>query len=383
MVELFRFESSVKKYLFSHKGRIYCLEDNSKINCDTSLCSVPTNQVYNGMSVPIEVQIQFTNRCNLACPHCYVSSGNPLSTEMTNQQIKDLLSALQVWGVLQIEWSGGEVFTRKNFLEFVRFAHDLGFEQKLLTNGIAIGKNKNLSIELWRYFFSIQISMDSFGENFNRWVGKQKMWDDLQQALGYLWSSKPEWARLSVTTTLDRSNINDLSDIAECLRGRVSNWKLARQVFNGRSNITDQTANDVLFQSWPVINELRTTRNDLVILHPFDKSETNGYSWPVEWHTEIGARLFMYVGANGDCYPFPYFDGVTELFGGNVLIDPLDAIWSSDAFCNFRNVRRENTGCTGCQKICRMWARAFSYFNNNNLYEQPIIHPGCPHSVLS
>lgn len=377
MKELFRYEPFMNSYIFSHHGTIHAVDELDQAAGEDVVIVRPTERIENGLTVPVQVQIQFTNRCNLACPHCYVSSGKPLNNEMSDVQIFDLLNKIRDWGVLQVEWSGGEPFTRRGLLQFAKTANEIGFEQKLLTNGIATGKVPGLAEELWQYFYSVQISMDGFSENFDKWVGKGT-WNLLTSAIDKLSKLKPKWAELSVTTTLNPANLCDLVPIAGFLDGKVTAWKLARQVLNGRSSITDLESDQTLFRSWDIINKIRKSCNNLVIIHPFDKDDLNCSLWPIEWHTEPGARWFMYVSANGDCYPFPYYDNKIEFRAGNWLRLELSEVWSSPEFNQFRSVTRATTGCSGCQKVCQLWSRAFNYFRYYNLHEVPIAHPGCP-----
>lgn len=377
MKDLIRFEPYYDSYIFSQNGKIYIIKELP--DGDLSNCFI-VNRVdkvipYNGLTSPIKVQIQYTNRCNLKCPHCYVNSGMALSDEMKEEDIKTLLLELRDFGVLQIEWSGGEVFTRKNFLDMVIFARDLGFEQSVLTNGYAISK---LSIEpsyLWKLFTSIQISINGFNKNFNKWVGKN-IWDYVKLSVDNLYISKPVNSLLSITTTLDERNLEDLSLIAEWIDNKDIIWKLGKQILNGRSTLEEEKASELLYLSYGEILKLRSKFN-LNLIHPYDKSEPINNLLPLEWNTEIGARWFMYIKANGDVYPFPYWDGRTEFIAGNVLRDSLDSIWYSNAFNFYRSASREKTKCIKCKLICQMWAKSFSSFDGD-LFKIPKAHPNCP-----
>ena len=115
------------------------------------------------------------------------------------------------------------------------------------------------------------------------------------------------------------------------------------------------------------------------VLHPFDKGEQGEEEaiLPVEWITEPAARTFLYVSANGNVYPFPYYDGYVEWMSGSIRESSLITLWNSEPFTRMRDVTRERTGCSGCKKICRLWSRWFNYGRNRNLCEPPIDHPTC------
>lgn len=378
MEDLLRFEPYYGSYLFSQEGEIYAIDklpsDEDLNNCfitDRKDMPIP----YNGLTAPIKVQIQYTNGCNFNCPACYVSSGKTLSGEMSEKEIKDILLKLKDFGVLQIEWSGGEVFTRKNFLGVVAYAQELGFEQTVLTNGYAIGKLYKDTSFLWDLFTRIQISIDGYGENFNKWTGITS-WDYVKVAVENLYYSKPEHASFCVTTTLDKRNLGDLKLIAEWVNGKDILWKLGKQVSVGRSYVHEKDSLEILDFSYHEILKLRS-QFVLNSIHPYDKTEETNSMFPVEWITEIGARWFMYIKANGDVYPFPYWDGTKSLMAGNILDIPLNDIWYSDAFNLYRSASREKTKCVNCKLVCQMWIRSFNSIDDN-LFVTPVSHPNCP-----
>src|SRR3989344_2312076 len=171
MMDLIRYEPFFDKYLFSHQGDLY-VTDGPIEKEEGALIILQDNNPYNGLSVPTKIQIQVTNRCNVSCPHCYVSSGTALAQELSDSEVHSFLEECQKTGVLQIEWSGGDPFVRKGFVALLQDAHSLGFEQNILTNGIALGRNPDLAQEIWRYLYAVQVSIDGYCENFDAWVGK-------------------------------------------------------------------------------------------------------------------------------------------------------------------------------------------------------------------
>jgi len=382
MKDLIRFEPYYDSYIFSQNGKIYAIKDLP--DDDLSNCFIVDRRdniiPYNGLTSPIKVQIQFTNRCNLKCPHCYVNSGMALSREMKTEEIKKLLLKLRDFGILQVEWSGGEIFTRKNFLDTAIFARELGFEQSILTNGYAISKLSINHSHLWKLFSGIQISVNGFGKNFNQWVGKN-IWDYVKLTIDELYLSKTINSSLSITTTLDERNLEDLYLIAEWMNNKNISWRLGKQILNGRSILSEEKASKLLSLSYDEILRLRSKFN-LKVIHPYDKFNLANKMLPLEWHTENGARWFMYIKANGDVYPFPYWDGKYEFMAGNVLVNSLDFIWYSKNFEFYRSASREKSKCANCKLVCSMWTKSFSSFNGD-LFTTPKFHPNCPIDTLS
>lgn len=81
--------------------------------------------------LPLDVNIELTQKCNFRCPHCYCPENkHALSTE----QAKDIVLKCQRVGVVFINFTGGEVTTRKDFPEIYRYARELGSLVSIQTN---------------------------------------------------------------------------------------------------------------------------------------------------------------------------------------------------------------------------------------------------------
>jgi pyrroloquinoline quinone biosynthesis protein E len=88
--------------------------------------------------IPLAVLAEVTHRCPLQCPYC----SNPVeldrgASELTTAEWKKVLSELAEIGVLQIHFSGGEPTARKDLVELVRHASDVGLYSNLITSAVA------------------------------------------------------------------------------------------------------------------------------------------------------------------------------------------------------------------------------------------------------
>ena len=86
---------------------------------------------------------ELTHRCPLQCPYC----SNPLDldrggSELTTEEWKKVLSELAEIGVLQIHFSGGEPTARKDLVELVQHATDVGLYTNLITSAVLLTKEK-------------------------------------------------------------------------------------------------------------------------------------------------------------------------------------------------------------------------------------------------
>ena len=87
--------------------------------------------------IPIEVIFEITHRCNLPCKHCCLPDHEDHG-ELSFDEICRLLDQLAGAGTLFLSLTGGEVCTRRDFLEIVDAAVARGFAVKVLTNATMI-----------------------------------------------------------------------------------------------------------------------------------------------------------------------------------------------------------------------------------------------------
>ncbi len=86
----------------------------------------------------IKAQMELTYRCNLRCLHCFTDCYNEkefIPREMTLEEILRILDEMAEYGILWLNFTGGEVFMRKEFFEIYEYAYRKGFILTLFTNG--------------------------------------------------------------------------------------------------------------------------------------------------------------------------------------------------------------------------------------------------------
>ena len=103
-----------------------------------------------GQSRPLMAMIEVTNRCNMHCPICFSDANHPphdVSLPQVRRRLEQLLLVTQT--PIPIQISGGEPTVRKELLEIVSMARNLGYDCiELITNGIRISQSPALLVEL-------------------------------------------------------------------------------------------------------------------------------------------------------------------------------------------------------------------------------------------
>jgi len=91
---------------------------------------------------------ELTYACPLQCPYC----SNPIDyanyqAELSTEDWKRVLSQARKMGAVQLGFSGGEPLTRKDLVELVKYARDLGYYSNLITSGYGMTEEKIIQLK--------------------------------------------------------------------------------------------------------------------------------------------------------------------------------------------------------------------------------------------
>ena len=87
-----------------------------------------------------EIHWEVTNKCNLHCKHCLPMSGEPRQNELSTKEALSALSVFHSVGVSRICFTGGEPFSRADFLEILKRTVELGMRADVITNATLLNK---------------------------------------------------------------------------------------------------------------------------------------------------------------------------------------------------------------------------------------------------
>ena len=109
---------------------------------------------------PVSAVIELLTECNLRCKHCYIPSHT--NKGMSTKKIKSLLYELHAIGVLNISFTGGEIFLHPHIMDFIALARSLHMRVFLLSNGTLLNESivKSLSELHISEFSTTMFSLD-------------------------------------------------------------------------------------------------------------------------------------------------------------------------------------------------------------------------------
>ena len=115
------------------------------------------------LPIPIFVQWDLSNRCNLNCNFCfyhiYSLSDWDSRKIMPKETAFKVLQELKELGIKAVEWTGGgSVETHPDWKEILQRSKDLGFENALVTNGTLLDEE---GLQLIKDFEWVRFSIDA------------------------------------------------------------------------------------------------------------------------------------------------------------------------------------------------------------------------------
>jgi sulfatase maturation enzyme AslB (radical SAM superfamily) len=102
--------------------------------------------------------IHVTNKCNLRCKHCHLSSGASFQDELTTEEIFSIVSQAEQLGVKLLVVTGGEPLVREDILDILNYASEHIDRVLLLTNGTLI--TDEIAEKLKEFKVDVQVSLD-------------------------------------------------------------------------------------------------------------------------------------------------------------------------------------------------------------------------------
>jgi radical SAM protein with 4Fe4S-binding SPASM domain len=172
----------------------------------------------------------FTNRCNLACRHCYSyadpNSKDFLSTGFILEAIPELVKA----GIRFVIFSGGEPLIRKDIFEIAKAMRSAGIVTYLSTNGLYVNeKNVDRIIGTFNY---IGISIDGIEKVHDAFRGLEGAYRRSLDAISMIQEHGGNAGIRFTLTSETRENFYQIFELAEEIG--VDKIYISHLVYSGR-----------------------------------------------------------------------------------------------------------------------------------------------------
>lgn len=124
------------------------------------------NKVSRQLFAPLEYYFDFSNKCNLRCPHCYNSKHLGKIT-MPEESVSAIIDEMYDLGVMRLHLAGGEpTIEKKGIANYLSTAKKHNIVTSMATNGTLL-TDEMCEILLGNDMFAISISLDGYDEETN------------------------------------------------------------------------------------------------------------------------------------------------------------------------------------------------------------------------
>jgi len=300
--------------------------------------------------IPLAVLLELTHRCPLQCPYC----SNPLEldragNELTTAEWKKVLSELAEIGVLQVHFSGGEPTARKDLVELVQHANDVGLYTNLITSAVLLTREKLQALAdagLCHVQISFQGSETGVADRVGGYNGGHAK--KLEVA---------KWTRefdlpLTVNAVMHRQNLHQLPDIIQMAvdldadRLEVANVQYYGWALKNRASLMPTFAQ--LEETDRLVEEARERLKGILTI---DYVVPDYYALRPKKCMGGWGRQFFNISPSGKVLPCHAAESITGLEFESVRSNHSIAwIWqNSEAFNRYRGTGWMKEPCKSCE----------------------------------
>lgn len=299
-----------------------------------------------------------TLNCNFDCRHCgsRASRQKHHQNELTTREIETVFKSIASKSnpkKIMIAVTGGEPLLRPDLFEVMSYAHNLGFNWGMVTNGFLV--SQKVVDQMHRAGMStIVVSVDGIGKIHDDFRQTSGSYQKAVNAVKLLVQSK-HFQNVQITTTIHQNNISDLEKMsAEFLPLGIHSWRvmnidpIGRALDNKKLLLKPKDLKKLLdfIKQKRLTSSIDITYDCTGFLGP--KYEGQVRNWLFYCSTGITTASILH---NGDIFVCPNVPRLPGLIQGNVRRDDFYDIWQNK-FVSFRLPIR--TSCPNCLK-CHYW----------------------------
>lgn len=171
--------------------------------------------------------INITERCNLACDHCYMDASRKAdsSDELSLADVCLLLDTIAARSVeTMVVLTGGEPLLRKDVEDMVSHGSQLGLSMVIGTNGLALSENRITGLKQ-AGLLGVGISIDSLdADKHDAFRGQNGSWQKTLNAISHCRAQQMSF-QLHFTLTEDNADeIEAMVSFAKAQQARVLNF---------------------------------------------------------------------------------------------------------------------------------------------------------------
>jgi radical SAM protein with 4Fe4S-binding SPASM domain len=278
------------------------------------------------------ITIELNTNCNWRCKHCYIDDYS-YEYELSFNVIKRLFIEMRKMGVVDLLFTGGEMFLRKDILEIIKLARSMFFDVSLFTNASLLNESVIKSLKCL-YIDHISCTLFSLDDSIHDSITGVN--GSLQKTMENLKLLKQYNIDVEVKHIITNLNMHEHKRIVEYCTSMGFKYRLTPSIWSKKdgdhSPLNLKVDETYLRKNLIEIDELRSSSKIVKHENLFVCNAT---------------RYSLFIMANGDVTP------CTNLYKsiGNISENSLKDIWKSSEYLNkVQNLKWKNLHvCKNCE----------------------------------
>lgn len=224
-----------------------------------------------GALYPLNILLEITDKCNLKCVHCYKEAGYSKSNDLDFSKLSRKLEELSKH-VNEIQVSGGEPMSHKNFSEIITFIKT-NFNTTSITTAGTLITSKN--IHLLKGLSNVQVSLYSYLKEKHEKV--TLLPNSFEKTLRGIKLLSEEEIYTTITTIVTSENIYELELLIEkAIEVGADEIKFGEFSRSGRGIDLDGTweLNSSQMKAINIITQLRLKYQNKIIIADWEEDKT-------------------------------------------------------------------------------------------------------------
>lgn len=161
------------------------------------------------------LRFAITGKCNFRCKYCNTQGKTEFLQDMPFEEVKQILQATYANGVKRVHFTGGEPFIRKDILEILKTAKDIGYKEQIVTtNGHNLYKiiDQAIANGLTRAI----ISLDTLNPKRNLEITQRECFSDTIKSIEVATAKLSSTTKISCVTM--KSTLKEIPQFIEFIK---------------------------------------------------------------------------------------------------------------------------------------------------------------------
>lgn len=308
--------------------------------------------------------MEVTSKCNFYCRHCYMSAHQQVDTtnEMTLDEIKNIIMWAYNSGVFRIDFTGGELFVRKDIKEILKFAAERLMITNIFTNGYSLNFETCKFLSDLGNIKIIFISIDDIDpEKHDAFRGMVGSYAKIIEGITYL---KSLGMRVVINITLNEENSSRIKQVIDYCRNTIGvECRVAPIMYVGRGKCFEESK----IPSELIIETMDYSIGDMLGEIP-DDNDMIVDKCIHEPSCGVGHSM-LYIRANGELCLCPTLSSreSDDFYLGNIRTHDIKEVWeNSQKIKRFRENQCKIEDCKYMEK-CRGGCRSRAYLQKSQI----------------